>query len=398
MALKPQKKTPFVAFVKEPSTRDAAKSVASNHGWSESCVHYGDVRQAIVYLKEQPAPHTLLIEIPSAEEAPELLDRLADVCTPDMKVIVTGGVDEFSFFSWLKSIGIEHYLLQPVDAKTLDATLSLKSKQELAEPTDSKLIAVIGARGGVGATTVATNLAYILSHNHHLKTAFLDVDAYFGSAAFTFDITPNHGLRDALNKPDRIDGLFLERVMENVSDHLSILSAEESFEEMLSSSASAAEALVSELNENFAFTIVDLPNSLSSLTRSILAQADEIIIVAECSLLSLRDYLRLRDYIVKILAKNKPKLVLNRIGLAAEHEVTRKDFAKNAETEPDIVLPFTRDAFMANTSGEMLVDCTKNQSIIDGYQNLTALFTDSKPNDNPAKKRGLIGKLLGKGD
>ncbi|MDG1286366.1 MAG: AAA family ATPase [Rickettsiales bacterium] len=395
--LRPKKTPQFVAFIKDPSSTDAAQSVASNHGWSESCVHYGDVRQAIVYLKEQVAPKTLLIEIPSAKDAPELLDRLADVCTPSMRIIIAGDIDEFSFYSWLKSIGIEHYLLQPFDAKKLDETISMRAEgEEEQKDTEAKVIAVIGARGGVGTTTIATNLAYLLAETYHHKTAFLDIDPYFGTAATAYDITPNHGLRDALDKPDRIDNLFLERVMIQHTDNLSVLSAEESFTEMVSSSASAAEALIGGLAENFAYTVVDLPCSLTSLTRSVLAQADHIVIVGELSLLSLRDILRLRDYFKSGLSQSEPLIVINRKGLAGEHELTIKEFEKNYGQTINTLLPFTREAFSATSSGEMLVDVSKNTKLVGAMHALAEQFTDSEINDKPVHKVNLLDKLLGR--
>ena len=394
--LRPKKSPQFVAFVKDPSNTDAAQSVASNHGWSESCVHYGDVRQAIVYLKEQTAPKTLLVEISSAEDAPELLDRLADVCTANMRVIVAGNVDEFSFYSWLKSIGIEHYLLQPFDAKKLDDTISARPDGEAPpKKKESKVIAVIGARGGVGTTTIATNLAHLLAETYDHNTAFLDIDPYFGTAAMAYDITPNHGLRDALDKPDRIDNLFLERVMIKHTEKLSVLSAEESFSEMVSNSASAAEALIGELADNFSYTIVDLPCNLTSLTRSILAQASHIVVVGELSLLSLRDMLRLHDYLKGDLGKEQVIAVMNRIGLAGKHELDIKEFEKNYGHKIDIQLPFTREAFLATGSGEMLIDISKNSQITDAMKQLVERFTDSEANAE-IKENSLLDRLLGR--
>lgn len=395
------KKAPaFVAFVKDSTSNDAARSVASNHGWSESCVHYGDIRQAIVYLSEQTAPKTLLVEVPSAEAAPELLDKLADVCTPNMRVIVAGNVDEFSFYSWLQSIGIEHYLLQPFDAKMLNDTIHNRAakKDSDTQESENRTIAVIGARGGVGATTIATNLAHILAEHHGQHTAIVDTDPHFGSVANAFDIMPNHGLRDALEKPDRIDEMFLNRVMIE-QGNLSILSAEESYSEMLSNSAAAAESLVSELAKQFAYTVIDLPCTLNSFTRSVLAQADHIVMVGELSLLSLRDMLRLRDYIKTMLATNgTTHTILNRCGIGGEHELTLKEFTKNLEDKIDYHVPFTRDAFLATSSGELLVETTKNPAVKETLKQLAAALgnlTDEVDDEVP-EEIGLLASLMTK--
>lgn len=403
-SIKSKKSPAFIAFVKDDSSNDAARSVASNHGWSESCVHYGDIRQAIVYLSEQTAPKILLIEIPSAEAAPELLDKLADVCTPNMRVIVAGSIDEFSFYSWLQSIGIEHYLLQPFDAKTLNETIhsNENGKSKGDEETENQTIAVIGGRGGVGSTTICTNLAHLLAEQFQQKTAIVDTDPHYGSVANAFDITPNHGLRDALDKPDRIDEMFLNRVMITHGDNLSILSAEESYSEMLSNSASAAEALINELSSHFDFTVIDLPCSLNSFTRSVLAQADHIIIVGELSILSLRDMLRLRDYLkTNLNSEQTITYITNRCGLGGEYELSLKEFSKNLGEKINYELPFTRDAFLATSSGETLFEVTKNTRVRDTLRKLAARFcptdSDIENDDEPVNwLEAIITKIKGK--
>ncbi len=396
-AIKPRSALPFVAFMKESSSCDAARAVAASNGWSEGCVHYGDVRQAIVYLKEQPGPKALLVEIPSAAEAPELLDRLADVCKPDMHVIVAGAVNEFSFYSWLQSIGIDHYLLQPFTADMLQKTLRANEakKQDSSDSQDqSMLIACMGARGGVGATTVATNLAYILAKDHKQHTALLDMDPYFGTVDMAFNLQSGHGLRDALEKPDRIDDLFLDRVMVKHSPDLAILSAEEAFSETLASSASAAEALIQGVRQKYSHIIIDLPRTVSPLTRSILAQADRIVLVSELSLLSLRDLLRLRDYITGELNRPEPIVVANREGLAGKHDLKKSAFEKNYGRAIDIHLPCMMEAFSAAAAGEMLVETARNSAGMAALQQLAEKFLPESQRKETEEAPDLIAKLL----
>jgi pilus assembly protein CpaE len=389
---------PFIAFVKDESSAQAASAVASNHGWSESCVHYGDVRQAIVYLQEKPCPQTLLIEIPDAEQAPDLLDKLADYCTPGMQVIVAGKVNEFSFYNWLKSIGIEYYLLQPFEKSALEEVLT-KPKQDKhseADQATGEVIALIGARGGVGTTTVASNLAYLFAQSYDQNTALIDLDPYFGSAAMAFDIEPGHGLRDALEKPDRIDEMFLDRVMVKYQDQLSILAAEEAFRETLSNSADSAEALMKQLRAHYEKVVIDLPRAATPLTRSILAQADRVIVVCELSLLSLRDVLRFRDYLLQELQTTEPLIVANREGLATKHELQKTSFEKHYGRSIDIHLPCMMEAFASTSEGNILVETTKNTDALDALHQLAREFlSDEAIPEAEDKPQNILTKLMG---
>lgn len=397
-AIKNKNGLPFVAFMKDDASCDATRALAGSNGWPEGCVHYGDVRQAIVYLKEKPSPQILLVEIPSAAEAPELLDKLADVCTPDMRVIVAGSVNEFSFYSWLRSIGIEQYLLQPFTGEALQEALrSPDSKKAAAEEPKQAgtLIALMGARGGVGTTTVTTNLAYMLAKEYGQKTALLDMDPYFGTVAMAYDIQPGHGLRDALEKPDRIDDLFLDRVMVHHGDNLAILSGEEAFKQMLPGNAAATETLLWEMRSKYAYVLVDLPRTLTPLTRSILTQADHTILVSELSLLSLRDLLRLRDYIKGELHRPEPIVVANREGLASRYELKKASFEKNYGRPVDVHLPCMMEAFKATSSGVMVVETTKNSVGLEALHTLAEKVLGEEMAVEPKKSGNMLLKLMG---
>src|SRR5437868_694183 len=99
-------KPPFLAFASDREDRETLKAFVSGHQWSDSCIYEGNIASAAQYLKSNPSPVLLLVEIPSANEAPALLDRLADVCDPDTKVITIGAINEYSFYCWLTEIGI----------------------------------------------------------------------------------------------------------------------------------------------------------------------------------------------------------------------------------------------------------------------------------------------------
>ena len=313
--------TQLLAFVNAESG-EAVCAACSELGFKQAVTEVGDVASATAYLRENASPEILLIEVADAESAPAALDALADVVNPHSKVIVCGAVDSYRFYHWLLDLGIHEYLLQPFTSVQLkQAIVKGAAKKAETAATDTpgikKLVALVGARGGVGTSLIATNLAAIFAREHRLSTALIDLDPYFGSIALGLDLEPARGLRDALEKPDRIDSLFLERVMVKPFAPLSILSAEEPLSEPLNAQANAGEMLFAALREKFGIVVVDLPRQMNPIARYVLAQADHVILVAEPQLTSLRDALRLKDLLVEKLRRPAPHLLLNRVGLAA---------------------------------------------------------------------------------
>jgi len=178
-------KPAFLAFA-TGADLNVLKAFARSHQWDEAGIHDGNIKTATEYLKANPSPVLLLVELPSVEEAPGLLDALANVCDPGTKVITIGTINEYSFYCWLMDLGIFSYLLKPMTEATLQATFE-KSQTPATQPRHEKppgkVIGILGTRGGVGATTVALNLAGILAELSRKQVALVDIDPQEGSIA-----------------------------------------------------------------------------------------------------------------------------------------------------------------------------------------------------------------------
>ncbi len=355
---------PFLGFIRDGASLDAARSICEREGW-KNAVYEGSISEAIDYLREHAQPHYLLVEISSADEAPALLDKLAEVCRPEVHVIVAGKSDAYSFYMWLKEIGIHGYLLEPFTPEALEALIHAPQATEApaqAPGESSRIVAFMGTRGGVGTTTIASNLANIIAGEKGIKTALLDLDAHFGTMAMAFDIEPGRGLKDALEKPARIDGLFLDRVMVKYHPNLAILSAEESLATAIPHTPQGITALLEELKRQHRAILIDLPRFISPMTRAALEQADDIVLITEPTLLSLRDLMRQHDFIAGELKKQPPVVVANREGLASKFEIKRNDLAKHYGHPIAFHMPCMMEAFSATAAGEMLVETRKNSA------------------------------------
>jgi pilus assembly protein CpaE len=345
----------FIAFASDSESLSMLRRFALAQGWDGECVHKGDISDAARYLSNHPGPDFLLVEVPDAASAPELLDQLADVCDPAVRVIVTSDVDEYSFFRWLTEIGIHHYLLKPLTENALlDAISASPTKPTDADEEKSgKLYAVMGTRGGVGASSVSLNVAAAIATHHQTTTALLDLDAQWGTLSLMLDLEPGRGLREALSKPDRIDGLFMERVMIKYDERFSILSSEEPFDEPISITSGAAQALIAQSRKKFAVTVADLPRDLSEFSLEFLKAADHILIVTELTLLGLRDAMRLGDLLRDKLGLRRVHFVANRLGMLPKHEMKQADFAKNLNARFYGTIPFDIEAYDKMATGEI---------------------------------------------
>ena len=342
---------PFMAFVHNESDLATLKTFANEHGWSQADINAGDISTATAFLTKHSSPMLLMVEIPSAAEAPALLDKLADVCGPDTKVIVVGAVNEYSFYCWLTDIGISSYLLQPLLLPALETayTKSLARPQAEAplERSPGKIYSVVGTRGGVGATTIALNLAGVIAdHGPKLQVALVDVDPHGGSIALSLDLDPSRGMREALEKPERIDSLFIDRVVSKPLKNLSVLSSEEALHEHIVVHEEALAVLLKELKAKFDVIILDLPRHLDAFHRACLQQSDQVVLVSELSLVSLRDGLRIMDLMRENLKVKPPVIVANRAGFASRIEMQLGDFEKGVSAKISVKVPYAPDVFM----------------------------------------------------
>lgn len=386
------------------SNADAARTAAKELGFNHVVIEAGNVTNAAQYLAQNASPEILIVEIGTADEAPAQLDALADMVNPHTKVLATGTVDSIRFYQWLSDLGIDGYLLQPFTASELKQAIAKGSikKLDTAETKDAtpkKIIAVMGARGGVGTTMVATNLAAIFARDHEVSTALADLDPYFGSVALALDLEAGRGLRDALEKPDRVDGLFLERVMVKPLANLGILSAEEPLMDTINAQGNAGEMIFAALREKFTLMVVDLPRQMNPLTRYVLAQADHIVIVAEPQITSLRDTLRIKDYVVDTLKRTAPMVVLNRVGLSAANELSAKEFAKNYGHDVSAQLHFMQDAVAATAQGDLLNSTPKLNALLAPLRSIAKNIMGADEEEaKPAAQGGgsLLARLKGR--
>lgn len=390
----------FLAFVKNKDSIAALSDLANKHNLAKEAVVKGNIQTAIEQLAKAPkAPEFMVVELVSNnhEEAFADLDKLAGVCDPITQVIVLGEVDELSFYKKLISMGVAEYILNPVSIMQLEKALAAQTKpeqpQDTAAKTDCKLIAVVGTRGGVGASSIALNLAALFAAKNY-PTAILDLDPEFGTIPLMLDVEPSRGLVDALEKPERVDSLFLDRAMTKVNDNLFVLGAERTIGEVGKVDPKAAETIIKLLKSKFAYIVVDV-SQIQEHEYYILKNA-ECLVVTELSIPGLRDTMRVFDLIKDNLGNKNIHVIANKIGLNKKFETPQKDFEQGLGRKIDFTVPFDFESYGFYDNGKVAITARKEAKFSKSIEEIAKKFMTNNPTQKPAAKKGLLDNLLKK--
>jgi pilus assembly protein CpaE len=336
---------PFTAFVCDDATADMLRPIAVEHGWSPEKVNKGGLRNAVQALSVSASPNILFVDLSESADPLNDINALAEVCEPGTIVIAAGQVNDVRLYRDLVASGIHDYLLKPFSVDQLRDTFA-HAQMVLSGPrgetqTDKPhvMTAVIGVRGGVGASTMATSLAWLLGERSQRSTALLDLDVHFGTGALALDLEPGRGLTDAIENPSRIDGLFIERAMVRANERLSVLSAEAPIHQPLMTDGSAFFQLQEEMRNAFESTVLDLPRHMLIQHPHLVHDAHVAVVVAELTLAATRDAIRILSWLKSNAPQTKVIVVANSVPGGGALEISRKDFEQSIERSVDIVFP-----------------------------------------------------------
>ena len=209
-----------------------------------------------------------------------------------------------------------------------------------------RIIAVVGAKGGVGASTIAHNVAFSIARDLMLDSVVTDLDLAFGTAGLDFNQDPPQGIAEAVFSPDRIDNAFIDRLLSKCTDHLSLLAAPATLDHVYDFGADAFEAIFDSLRATVPSVVLDVPHQWSGWTRQTLVGADDILIVAAPDLANLRNTKNLYDFLKAARPNDqRPLYCLNQVGVPKRPEIKAGDFAKALDDEPIAIIPFEPQLF-----------------------------------------------------
>jgi pilus assembly protein CpaE len=336
----------FAAFICDDAALDTLRPAVADMGWAPEKCHRGGLRNAIQSLSITASPNILMVDLSESGDPLNDINALAEVCEPGTVVIAVGQVNDVRLYRDLMASGIQDYLLKPLNTGQLrDALVQAQAIFSAPKNLDTGAVkrhvstAVVGTRGGVGASTVATSLAWLFSSDHKLPTALLDLDVHFGTGALTLDLEPGRGLTDAIDNPSRIDGLFLERAMIRANDNLAILSAEAPVNSPLMTDGSAFIQLEEEFRQSFEMTVIDMPRNMLINFPHLLGDVNVVVLTTELTLAGARDAIRLLSWLKVNAGHAQPIVVANKIQPGA-NEISKGDFEASIERKIDFMVPY----------------------------------------------------------
>ncbi len=346
----------------------------------------------------QTASTPNLIILESKSEPRELLEslgKLAEVCDPTSKVIVIGHYNDVWLYRELMKSGVSEYMVAPLTIADIISTIYGIFVDPDAPPIGNS-IAFIGAKGGVGSSTIAHNVGWAVSSLFENEVVVADLDLAFGTANINFDQDPAQGIAEAVFAPERIDDVYLDRLLAQCSERLSLLAAPSTLERVYDFDADAFSQIIDVAQRSAPIVVLDVPHVWNGWTKSVLQQADEIVITATPELANLRNTKNLVDTLKKLRPNDSPPhLILNQCGVPKRPEITVDDFADPLGLMPLAVIPFEPQLFgNAANSGRMLAETDAQSDIVKSiYEVAHSVTGRSEPKE---KKKSGLGSILGK--
>jgi pilus assembly protein CpaE len=319
---------PFGAFLNDETSQAATRVIAEQRGWATSNIRKGGLSTALRLLGLAPPPRFMIVDI-DGEDIAVVEQGLTELTRLGASVVALGTVNDVDYFRRIMRAGVRDYLIKPVDAEVLgEVFVRLETPGEGANP-QGRVVGMIGARGGVGVTTLAINTAWMMAEKLSRRTALVDMDIYSGNIALALDIEPTRGLREAFDDPERVDEVFLQNAMAKVGRSLHILATEEAFDDTVRMTDDKVLMLADTMRANFAMSVLDLPRHFVTREPQLFTRCDDIVIVSQLTLQSLRDANRMSRALQMRNRKAKIHVVANQV--TAKPDITVKEFEAGIE-------------------------------------------------------------------
>ncbi len=384
-----------LAFLGDPATEQVLRDGLGDMAANGMDIRRGTVRTAIAAMSKMQTPEVLIVDISGEEQPLHALGELSDVVEPGVRVLVIGDSDDVDFYRHItRGMGVMEYIFKPITREAVARHFApLITRKNIGQEATrgGRVVAILGARGGVGATTIAGNLSWLLGVMAKRHTVFVESDIHMGSGALLLGGKTGPGLRMALETPDRIDPLFVERAAQPVAERLQVLASEEKLTEPLHYAPGAARRLIEALRVRYNFIIMDVPFLPMQSNRELIEYAHHRVIVMDPTLASVRDTLRLLGLPNGPWQPQSPTIVLNRQGRPGG--LTRKQIEEALKVKIDIVIPdipkqlnesasfgepaiATKGPFrqaMIDLSREIGFVANRDDSMIDGTAQLTSV-------------------------
>ena len=374
------------AFCETVETAAAVQSAGEDRrlGKAHLKIQMGGMAAAIEAYRSAPTPNVIVLESDGRTNVLAGLDQLATVCDSGTRVVVIGRINDVALYRELVRRGVSDYVIAPVSA--IDVVRSICNLFSAPEAKAvGRIIAVVGAKGGVGASTIAHNVAWAIARDLAMDSVVADLDLAFGTAGLDYNQDPPQGIADAVFSPDRVDTAFMDRLLSKCTDHLSLLAAPATLDRVYDFGEEAFDAIFDTLRSTMPCIVLDVPHQWSGWTKRALLSADDILIVAAPDLANLRNTKNIFDLLRGARPNDRaPLYCLNQVGVPKRPEINASEFAKAIESQPIVTIPFDPQMFgAAANNGQMIAEISATHRTTEMFlqiaQRLTGRSETKKP-------------------
>ena len=349
-------------------------------------IQMGGMAAAVEAYRSAPTPNVIILETEERGDILAALDHLATVCDAGTRVIVIGRVNDVTLYRELVKRGVSDYVIAPT--APIDIVRSVCGLFSAPEAKAvGRVIAIAGAKGGVGASAIAHNVAWAIARDLALDSVVADLDLAFGTAGLDFNQDPSQGIADAVFSPDRIDTAFVDRLLSKCTDHLSLLAAPATLDRVYDFGTEAFDSTLDTLRATMPCIVLDIPHQWSGWTRRALIGADDILIVATPDLASLRNTKNLFDLLKAARPNDRPPLYcLNQVGVPKRPEINASELAKAIESQPVVSIPFDPQMFgSAANNGQMIAEIAPSHRTTEMFLQIAQRLTGRGEAKKPRK-------------
>jgi len=392
----------FMAFVNDETTAASIRSWAERQGFPLDTVQIGGADLFATLLEADPPPKLALVDLDNQEQPIQIAARLVSLCGPASRLIAIGSANDVHLYRSMLAAGLSDYLVKPLSPELLTQAMLMSARGGNGGmpgmPKEAKSIVIVGVRGGVGASTIAVNLSWLIGHELKKKCMLLDLDLQYGTSALALDLEPGHGLRDVVSSPQRVDSLMITGALVTESENFAVLSAEESIEEIVHVDANAIAALLKEMRTPYQAIVIDMPRHMLASQKRVLATASEVVLVTEMSLVGIRDTLRIRTMLKGLGSSARITQVATRVSPTRPAAVDEASFAKGAQAKIDFILPDDhKNVTAASNAGKVLGVLAQASPLTKSLRDLANhLIGKEEDKEKSSKKQGgILGLLLG---
>jgi pilus assembly protein CpaE len=328
---------------------------------------------------EQSKPDAALVSMDgSPERALALMEKLRS-SSPECVIIAVSKSTDGQLILKTMRAGAKEFLPVPFEMQELHSTLE-RVLQSKFGGTDGrargcKMIAVAGATGGVGCTSIAVNIGCNLAVSPENSVALVDLDLALGDADVFLDSIPDYSLVDVTENVARLDFQLLRKSLTKHSSGLYLLPRPVQLQDLELITPDSLRKVIGLLRASFSHVVIDLSKSFSQVDLTALELCNEIILMVQLDLPCLRNMVRLLMSLQQMeTVRDKVKVVVNRVGLESG-QISLKKARETIGREVFFQIPNDyRTMVEMRNNGQSLIEQAPKAAITLAVQQLTDLL------------------------